>query len=92
MLNKDGKTKASFYKELSNSFIDFFIRSMASSSCSSLMVSGGVKRMISPCVGFASTPFSFIDRHTSQAVLPFIALIVMAFSSPLPRTSLMKGD
>ncbi len=38
--------------------------------CCLLITNGGAKRMISPCVGFASKPFSANCKHTSQAVLP----------------------
>uniref|UniRef100_A0A182FYI9 Uncharacterized protein n=1 Tax=Anopheles albimanus TaxID=7167 RepID=A0A182FYI9_ANOAL len=53
-------------------------------SCSSLIVSGGAKRIISPCVGLAIKPFSFNRKHTSQASK--FGLMTMAFSKPLPRT------
>lgn len=36
-------------------------------SWSSLMISGGANRMISPCVGFANKPFSLSFRHMSNA-------------------------
>ena len=38
-----------------------------SSTSDSVMVRGGAKRMMFPCVGFASSPFSFIWTQTSQA-------------------------
>ena len=37
-------------------------------SCSSVITKGGAKRMISPCVGFASRPLSRSNKHSSQAV------------------------
>lgn len=43
------------------------IMSRHSSTSDSVMVRGGAKRMMFPCVGFASSPFSFIWTQTSQA-------------------------
>ena len=37
----------------------FSIMSQHSCSCSSVITNGGAKRMMSPCVGLASRPFSF---------------------------------
>ena len=51
----------------------------------SLIVKGGAKRIISPCVGLASTPFSANLTQTSQA--SYFSAMTMAFKSPLPRTS-----
>ena len=51
----------------------------------SLIVKGGAKRMISPCVGLASTPFSANLTQTSQA--SYFSAMTMAFKSPFPRTS-----
>ena len=36
-------------------------------SCSSLITRGGAKRILSPCVGFASSPLSRRRKHISQA-------------------------
>ena len=57
-----------------------------SSICSSVMTSGGARRMMSPWVGLAIKPLSFSLIHTSQAVTPPSGLMTMAFSSPLPLT------
>lgn len=47
---------------------------MQSSSWSSVRHNGGANRMISPCVGFANSPFSFNRRHTSHASRPAILI------------------
>ena len=59
--------------------------SKAFRSSFSLIVKGGAKRIISPCVGLASTPFSANLTQTSQA--SYFSAMTMAFKSPLPRTS-----
>jgi len=41
--------------------------SMESRICSSVMFSGGARRILSSCVGFAIRPLSRIRKHTSHA-------------------------
>jgi len=48
----------------------FFRIDTHSSSCGSVNVRGGAKRIMLPCVGLASKPFSLRAMHTSQAVAP----------------------
>lgn len=47
--------------------IVFLMMSMLSCIWDSLITRGGAKRMISPCVGLASKPFSLSLMQTSQA-------------------------
>lgn len=47
--------------------IVFLMMSMLSCICDSLITRGGAKRIISPCVGLASKPFSLSLMQTSQA-------------------------
>jgi hypothetical protein len=52
------------------------------------MVSGGEKRMMLSCVGFAMTPFYSIFREKSQASF-FFAMNSIPMNRPLPRTYLI---
>src|SRR5690606_16284501 len=71
---------------------DCRIMDKASRNCSSSMIKGGEKRMIFPCVGLASSPWSIIRRHRSHAALDSEStLSSIALSRPLPRTSLING-
>ncbi len=64
----------------------FLMMSAHSSSCSSVSVRGGARRMMLPCVGLASSPFSFRRMQMSQAEGPWSSLTTMALNSPFPRT------
>ena len=60
---------------------------MQSANCSLVITSGGAKRIILPCVGFANKPWSLRRKHIFQAVLlSSVSLIKIALSKPLPRT------
>ena len=71
----------------SNKAIVFFIISIHSFNCSSVITNGGAKRIIFVCVGLASKPFSANFKQISHAK-SFVSslLIINAFSNPLPRT------
>ena len=60
--------------------------SAQSSSCSSVSVSGGARRMMLPCVGLARSPLSRNRMHTSQAVGARSGRTTTALNRPLPRT------
>ena len=50
--------------------IVFLIISIHSCNCSSLIIRGGAKRIMSLCVGFANSPWSLRARQTFQAFVP----------------------
>src|SRR5690554_424819 len=71
----------------SNSFNVSVIIRTQSSNCSSFITKGGAKRMMLPCVGFASKPLSRKRKQIFHAVsLSSLSLIKMALSNPFPRT------
>lgn len=51
----------------SSALIVLEIISTHSSICGFVMVKGGARRMMSPCVGFAKSPLSRRRKHTSHA-------------------------
>jgi len=79
-----------FYQ--SNTFRLFSIISTQSINCSLFIIKGGAKRILSPCVGFASNPFSFNSRQSFHAASLSVCFISMALNHPLPRISVMCDD
>ena len=63
-----------------------------SKTCSLVIVSGGAKRILSPWVGLANNPFSFSNKHNSQAALGLVCLMTIAFNKPLPLTFEINGE
>ena len=52
---------------------------MHSSNCSFEIIKGGAKRIMFPCVGFASSPLSLNFRQISQVILSsLLSLITIA--------------
>ena len=62
---------------------------MHSKICSSVITSGGAKRIISPWVGLANNPLSLNLRQTSQASFPFFGFKTIAFNNPFPLTKVI---
>src|SRR5690606_32390284 len=72
----------------SKSFSVFTMISTHSNNCVSFITNGGAKRMMLPCVGFASNPLSRSFKQMFQAVsLSGESLMTMAFKRPFPRTN-----
>ena len=58
-----------------------------------MITNGGAKRIIFPCVGFASKPFSFKAMHKFHAVgLSSVSFTTIAFNNPFPRTLTTNSD
>mmetsp|Transcript_14331 Transcript_14331/g.44798 ORF Transcript_14331/g.44798 Transcript_14331/m.44798 type:complete len:224 (+) Transcript_14331:288-959(+) len=64
---------------------------MACSRSSSLMTSGGARRMVSRCVGFVSTPRSRSRSHASYALTYGAPPTSTAAKSPRPRCAATNG-
>jgi len=65
---------------------------MQASSSASVMTSGGAKRMILPCVGFANNPLSLRATHKSHAVeLSGVSLMITALISAAAAAAAAAG-
>ena len=88
---KEGKARNCSCQRLSKAITVFSIISQHSCNCSSVITSGGAKRIMLPCVGLANKPLSFKDMHKSQAVeLSGLSLITMAIEQPFTSHHLNK--
>jgi hypothetical protein len=55
------------------------MRSRQSSICVAVMISGGVKRIVSPCVGFANNPIIYYCYYYNELML-FVVVAVCCTS------------